>query len=350
MHSLFIVAGKPKKKAFAALQILIVIVGIWVGFSLHFASGANGSLWTDTIKIYKDATTVHTDIRTFTNNETHPIDVTVEITSTQSIYILKYYKLSANGTDFVIISEGAVTRSGATYYGLKQGEKLCFTVEAKPIDSAAEGETATVEVQISYIKDASPTCSIADPASGQTISGVYRDKVNATDDKQVSKVELSINSGTWINITLNFDGTYYFYDWDTTKVSDGSHILDARTTDNATQTTYAPQVIVNVDNPRMHVERIDFKQTTTTKLDITVTIYDDTGKIVKGATVYMDIRYPDGSVRSVSAVTSVKGIATYTISRPAKGTYTVTVTTVTHATLTYDPSANKETTDIFTVK
>ena len=99
----------------------------------------------------------------------------------------------------------------------------------------------------------------------------------------------------------------------------------------------------------MHIESIDFKQKGPRWLDIMVTIYDDTGSPVTGATVYMDITYPDGSVHSVSAVTNGKGIATYQISRPAKGTYTVTVTNVTHDTLTYDLDANKETTDSYTV-
>lgn len=63
----------------------------------------------------------------------------------------------------------------------------------------------------------------------------------------------------------------------------------------------------------------------------------------------MDITYPDETVHSVSAVTNDNGITTYQISRPAKGTYAVTVTNVTHDTLTYDPDANKETTDSYTV-
>ena len=339
--------GKPKK-VFAASQILVLILGIWLVSSLHSAFGANGS-WTDNINIYRYVTTVNENIRTFTNNETYSIDVTVEIKSTQSIQILKYYKLSANGTDFVIISEGTVTKSQATYYGLNPGKKLCFTVEAKPIDTAADGQTANLEIQISYPQqDNPPTCSIVDPVNGQTLSNTYRVKVRATDDKNVTTVELSINTGSWINITGNFDGTNYFYDWDTTKVSDGSHILNARATDNAAQTTYASQVTVNVDNPWMHVEAINFKKLTT-RLDIMVTIYSDTGQPVKTATVYMDIRYPSGSVVSVSAVTSKTGVATYSINRPAKGTYTVTVTNVVHASFKYDPSANKETTDSYTV-
>jgi hypothetical protein len=200
--------------------------------------------------------------------------------------------------------------------------------------------------------DNPPTCSIVDPVDGQTISSVYRVKVDATDDKQVSMVELSIDGGTWIDITANFDGTYYYYDWDTTTVSDGSHTLDAKATDNASQTTYASQVTVTVDNipgGTMHVESIDFRQKGPSWLDILVTIYDDAGSPVTEATVYMDVTYPDGSVHSVSAVTNGNGVAKYPIRRPAKGTYTVTVTNVTHETLTYDPDANVETTDSYTV-
>ena len=350
-------AGKLRKKAFAALEISMLIVSIWLVLLPHSTFGANQTTWTDTFKLYKDAISVYADIRTFRNNETFPVDVTVQLkspTPSGSIRILEYYKLSANGTNFVIISEGKVVLSGATYYGLKPGEKLCFTVEAKPTNSAKEGDTATVQVEISYPQpsDNPPTCSIVDPANGQTLSGVYRVKVSATDDKQVTKVELSIDSGSWIDITGNFDETYYYYDWDTTTVPDGSHTLDARATDNALQTTYASQVSVTVDNipgGTMHVESINFKQKGPTWLDIMVTIYDDAGSSVTGATVYMDITYPGGSVFSVSAVTNGNGIATYQINRPAKGTYTVTVTNVTHATLTYDPDANKETTDSYTV-
>lgn len=326
---------------------------VWLALFPHSTFGAPEQSWTDTIKLYKDATTVCPDIRTFTNNETSPIDVIVEIKRNPTIQILQYYKLSANETDFIIISQGKVTQAKRTYYGLNPGEKLCFTIEAKPKDTAVEGETATVEVRISYplpSGDNPPTCSIVDPIGGQTLSGVYRVEVDATDDNQVSTVELSIDSGSWINITANFDGTYYYYDWDTTTVPDGSLTLDARATDNAFQDTSASQVTVTVDNVpggTMHVESIDFKQKGSRWLDIMVTIYDDAGIPVTGATVYMDITYPDESVHSVSALTNGNGIATYTISRPAQGTYTTTVTDVTHDTLTYDPDTNKETTDSY---
>jgi len=143
------VAGKLGKKSFLVLDTSILVVSISLALFSYSVSGAPEYSWTDTIKLYKDATTVYADIRTFTNNETFPIDVTVEIRRNPSIRILQYYKLSANETDFIIISAGRVTLSAETY-SLNPGEKLCFTVEAKPKDSAVEGDTATVEVRISY--------------------------------------------------------------------------------------------------------------------------------------------------------------------------------------------------------
>jgi len=62
----------------------------------------------------------------------------------------------------------------------------------------------------------------------------------------VSQVELSMDNATWIDITSNFNGTYYYYDWNTTSISEGTHTLDARAIDNATQTTEAPQVTIEV--------------------------------------------------------------------------------------------------------
>jgi len=115
---------------------------VWLALFPHSTFGAPET-WTDNIKIYKDATTVCPDIRTFTNNEMFPIGVTVEIKRNPSIQILQYYKLSANETDFIVISQGKVTQAKTTYYGLNPGEKLCFTVEAKPMSIPNSAVEAT---------------------------------------------------------------------------------------------------------------------------------------------------------------------------------------------------------------
>lgn len=143
-RSLMLVVSRLKKKLFAISEAAILVFSVCSVLLLDLRPALAQHLWTDTIKIYKDVTSVYTDIRTFTNNENFPIDVKVHITRRNAIHILQYYKLSANETDFIIISEGRVTRSGDTYYGLDPGQKLCFTVEAKPTDVVVVGNTATV--------------------------------------------------------------------------------------------------------------------------------------------------------------------------------------------------------------
>jgi hypothetical protein len=98
----------------------------------------------------------------------------------------------------------------------------------------------------------------------------------------------------------------------------------------------------------MHVENIDFKKTSP-KLDVKVTIYDDTGNPVSGATVYIEIELNDEPFQSSSPVTNDEGVATHTIQNPARGAYTVTVTNVTHDTLTHNSADNVETSDSYTV-
>lgn len=73
-----------------------------------------------------------------------------------------------------------------------------------------------------------PNVAITDPVDGATISGIYRVKVSASDSDGIAKVELSIDSAPYIDIFAEFDGSSYYFDWDTTAVADGLHTLDAR--------------------------------------------------------------------------------------------------------------------------
>jgi len=203
--------------------------------------------------------------------------------------------------------------------------------------------------------DMPPTCSIVDPEDGQVIQGVYRILVSATDDDQIAQVELAIDGGTWIDITSNFDGTYYYYDWDTTTVSDGSHTIDARATDNAGQTTYATQVTVTVDNvpgEKMHVGDITMwydKRGINYIVYTKVPILDESDQPVADATVYLEITLPDGSVQSFSGTTGADGTVTFKLRSRLTGTYTSTVTDVVKEGWTYDPASNYETSESLTV-
>ena len=137
-----------KNKLFAITEVAILVFSVWSALSLDFKPALAQYSWTDTIRIYKDITVVCTDIRTITNNETSPIDVKVNITYTDRIHLLQYYELSANQTDLIIISEGRVIRSGDTYYGLGPGQKLCFSVEAKPTGLVVGDITIRIGVEL----------------------------------------------------------------------------------------------------------------------------------------------------------------------------------------------------------
>ncbi|MEW6032651.1 MAG: S8 family serine peptidase [Bacillota bacterium] len=84
--------------------------------------------------------------------------------------------------------------------------------------------------------DNPPAVSVVSPAEGETVSGTYTVKAQASDDNNLVKVEVSIDGGAWVDITANFDGSHYTYTWDTTASADGTHTVTARATDDAGQT------------------------------------------------------------------------------------------------------------------
>lgn len=84
--------------------------------------------------------------------------------------------------------------------------------------------------------DDPPAVSVVAPADGETVSGTYLVKVQASDDNGISAVEVQIDTGTWVDITSSLSGGYYTYSWDTTAYADGGHTVTARATDTASQT------------------------------------------------------------------------------------------------------------------
>ena len=80
-----------------------------------------------------------------------------------------------------------------------------------------------------------------------------------------------------------------------------------------------------------------------------VTIYDEYGSPVQGATVYLETVLPDGKIKSFSGVTDGDGVVVFSLRSKLKGTYTSTVIDVVKADWTYDSSMNKEISDSLTV-
>ena len=68
-----------------------------------------------------------------------------------------------------------------------------------------------------------------------------------------------------------------------------------------------------------------------------------------GASVQVEVDYPDGSTVEVNARTDAQGIASVARKTTLTGTYTFTVLSVTGPPAVYDPSQNVETSDSVTI-
>jgi hypothetical protein len=152
--------------------------------------------WTDTIKIYKDVSMTYTDIRKITNNETILVDVNVYITFTEKINLLEYYRLSANGTDFITISQGVITRSNGTYYELGKGQTLSFTVEAEGATSLSIEDVVEVGVKVEFWSPLVHDVAVTD------IQGVCCNYHST----QINKSVLCKNYTACINVTAKNEG------------------------------------------------------------------------------------------------------------------------------------------------
>jgi len=80
-----------------------------------------------------------------------------------------------------------------------------------------------------------------------------------------------------------------------------------------------------------------------------VAIVDKSGAVVPGATVYVGTTPPDGTTVSDAGTTGADGTVTFSVRSRQTGTYTSEVTDVTHASLTYNPTANVKTSESLTV-
>ncbi|MFX0061306.1 MAG: M14 family zinc carboxypeptidase [Candidatus Hermodarchaeota archaeon] len=138
--------------------------------------------------------------------------------------------------------------------------------------------------------------TIVSPTDGEIITETpTRIIVNATkkagiNDRPITKAETKIDSGIWIDITLNVLGTNsWYYDWIVTLTSEGKHVISARVTNDLNQTAYAPNIAVSVfDSPPKISEIIlsPFPVTTKTNLSVTFHAQDDRGLVSSLSKVY----------------------------------------------------------------
>ena len=106
--------------------------------------------------------------------------------------------------------------------------------------------SAGVSVAMTILEVVAPTGSVATPSSGSNVSGLVTVSANAADNVAVAGVRFLLDGqqlGTE-DITAP-----YSISWDSTKVTNGSHVLSAVVRDTVGNTTTTAGVTVQVNNP-----------------------------------------------------------------------------------------------------
>ena len=166
---------------------------------------------------------------------------------------------------------------------------------------------------------------------------------------------------TFTDISTDPDGTIVGWDWDFgdgntsteqnpthTYAADGTYTVTLTVTDNdsLTDSTGKP---VTVSGPVVEIYVYDITQTPTItgrnyKSNAVVTIWDTNNNPVANATV--SINWSGVVSGSASGVTGANGTVTFVSNKvKSTGPFTITVNNVTHATMTYNPALNNETSD-----
>jgi M6 family metalloprotease-like protein len=108
--------------------------------------------------------------------------------------------------------------------------------------TSVTGSATPMGVTIVF-EDAAPVVGIVDPVEGETVYGTVPVEVSASDDKGISRVELSVDGA--LNGTLT--AAPFVFGLDTTPLSNGSHTLRAVAYDTI-GTSAAAEVSVVVEN------------------------------------------------------------------------------------------------------
>jgi len=119
-----------------------------------------------------------------------------------------------------------------------------YTAKLTVTDNNGAKAYDTVVVTISSHVNQPPTVAITSPDNHATVSGTISIQGTANDDNNVVKVEIKIDSGSWIQVTGT---TSWSYSWDTTAVANGSHTIYARAYDG-TDYSSIESVTVTVNN------------------------------------------------------------------------------------------------------
>ena len=121
---------------------------------------------------------------------------------------------------------------------------LAFTVE-DPLDLDTDDNSVSVQIPVG-VHNTPPSVALLSPADGSHLVGSVNVRLTVTDPDAsypATAVYLRIDTSTWMSLSLSSP----VYIWDTTKVPEGWHTLEAYATDAFNKSSVA-SIVVKVEN------------------------------------------------------------------------------------------------------
>jgi glucose/arabinose dehydrogenase/PKD repeat protein len=163
-------------------------------------------------------------------------------TSTDNVGVAGY-KVYRNGT--------LVGTPGTTLFqdtGLTAGTTYSYTVAAYDGagNTSAQSTAVSATTLTSPPDNTPPTVSLTSPTAGSTVQGAVTLSASASDDVGVAGVQFLLDGA---NLGVEDPTSPYSISWDTTAVSNGTHVVGARARDGASHLTTSSPVTITVNNP-----------------------------------------------------------------------------------------------------
>ncbi len=234
---------------------------------------------------------------------------------------------------YTVADDGSATTTSSTWQ---------FTTEEETTNSAPDAPTNPSPSDGATGVSTSPTLSVdvSDP-DGDSMDVSFYD----ASDGSLIGTDSSVASGNTASVTwsgLSYSTTYSWY----AVADDGS----ATTTSSTWQFTTEEDTSTGY----MHVQDVtlwlDKTRGPWEDIGVEVTVVDSDGNAVSDATVDISLDTPEGSTLTATATTDSSGIASTVFDKASRtsGTYTGTVTELTHSSYSWDTSADVETSDTLT--
>ena len=193
---------------------------------------------------------------------------------------------------------------------------------------------------------ADKTAYISGTDTAAVMTAVVKDETGAAISGLVSSAFVTTVDGVSASATFSETATAGTYtgDLDISGLADGAHTVEVTVTDSRPVSgsgsasfttgpapTSATEVIVNAIT-----YSTDGGNNGTKHLNITVSLLDDLGNVVAGASVSIDLYRAGSKVASGAGTTGIGGTVTFSLKNAPSGIYSTTVTAVTANGLTWD--------------